>query len=338
MAFKVSRFEVVTSRNQRQAISRAFRQGDTATGDGILELEKLLCHLFGFQHALLTTNASLGLWLAFETSVHEFFSAPPLSTCNAVTSAIQNAGRSFAFRDFSPKNFLETRSGFAGSSATVRVPLFGRLEVVLNESAGEKIEDASQALMTRIDLKSDANVMVLSFYPTKFPGGVDGGAVLTNDPSRHQAMSDLIGRSGLALTPRRNWTLSNLNAMAVLAGLETAGAIKDSLLTHFQELSYEAEKVELSVLPVGPGEVPQRFILLPRSSEEAAELFTKFRKQGIEAAFELIDLRQTNLSQMASLGYLKVPIALSIPMYFGMSKKKLRLVKRAIRRVHKLDR
>lgn len=337
MAFNVSRFEVRTTRNQRHAISRACRQGSTALGDGTAELEKLLCQVFGFKHALLTTNASSGLWLAIETSTHGIFSVPPLSTCNAVTSSIQNAGRSFVFREAPTSNFLETRNSSAGAFAMVRVPLFGRLEVVSSGATGENIEDASQALMTRMAIKSDANVMVLSFYPTKFPGGVDGGAVLTNDSSRYQAMSDLIGRSGRSIAPRRNWTLSNLHAVAVLAGFENASVTENRLLNHFHGLSDEAKKVGLSVLPVAPGEVPQKFILQPRSAQEAERLFVGFRKQGVEAAFELVDLRVIESAVTASGELSTVPFCLSVPMYFGMSEKKFRLVKRAIRGIHTVE-
>lgn len=330
MSFKVARFDVMVSNRQRRAISRAYRQGATAIGEASRILEEYLCDLFKYKHALLTTNASLGLWLAFETSSHRRFSVPPLSTCNAVTSSIRNAGKTYSYRTKLAENALETRSLEQKPFSTVKVPLFGRLEQVSGELGSEVIEDSSQAFLTRMSIRSAAEVMVLSMYPTKFPGGVDGGAVLTNDTNRYEQMNDLVGRSSTSTDARRNWTLSNLNAVAIVAGLETINGTIERLHSHFQGLSDSASEANLDFLPKNPGEVPTRFILRPGSPVEANRLFSEFRSQGIEASYELVNF-QSKEAQNGSLENAHVEQSwLSVPMYFGMATRKHQLVRRAI--------
>lgn len=332
MRFKVPRFEVVTTLSQRRAVSNAYRRGANAIGESLDLLTTRLCEIFGYEYTVLTTNASLGLWLAFETSEHSHFSVPPVSTCNAVYAAIRNAGGSYTFRTTSSDSFLQTRNCEPTSPSTVKVPLFGRIEEVTGDPGLEIIEDASQAFLTRMALKSEADVLILSMFPTKFPGGIDGGAVLTSDSSRFERIRNLVGRSSLSTELTRNWTLSNLNAVAINAGLDNVKDTINHLQAQFLRLCEAASEAKLDFLPTRHGEVPTRFLFRARSTLEAESLFLELRRQGVEVSYELVDFEHKEKQVGGFEEINRATTWLSVPMYFGISARKHRIVVGAIKR------
>lgn len=323
--FEVPRVRLTNTVAQLKAISAAHRQNQIVHGPALKELKEELPEKFGYKYVIPTLNGSLALSLALRLTQVDRISVPPLTTCESVRHAASEARVRWSVRqpsEFSPlASLLGERRG-----AVLSVGLFGRTEQIVPSSKPALLEDSAQAFSTRLRNHSGAKLLVLSFYPSKFPGGLDGGAILTSDKAIYEAGIELLfSRNQEGRSRGLNWGMSNLQATAILSVLPEIGHFDAGLLEKAQVLREFFFNRGLRSLPFKPGEVPTRFLLLFDSASEATRVKSSLRSAGVEASSELRFFYRNRfmLRQPAACDWPETVI--SIPFYYGIKERELEI-------------
>jgi dTDP-4-amino-4,6-dideoxygalactose transaminase len=182
------------------------------------------------------------------------------------------------------------------------------------------IEDACQAFFTRTTVKSTADIMVLSFYPTKQFNCIEGGAILHNSLEQNQLIEDLryydnqIGFDGQA---RYNLRMANLHAAFGCLLLEQIAEVRKSLLKIRDFYINGIYRKNLLIAAQCEAEVvPYRFML--RSTDR--NFFDNLISFGIQSEIELIELNNSSIFLEQSRFFENLR---SIPYYNRISKENL---------------
>lgn len=165
--------------------------GNWVVGNASTELEKQLKHLFKKKHIVLTSNGYSALFVSIKSLglKNEKIIIPCISTCFAITNSVITSGNIPIFCDVniedgnccltSVKEIIQNKNikyiispNHAGNISDVSS--FKKLGLTV-------IEDACQSFFSSIDVSSEADIQVFSFYPTKGINGIDGGVIATND-------------------------------------------------------------------------------------------------------------------------------------------------------------
>lgn len=297
MSDLIPRIQIPLYESQMEYARRALLDGQLALGPHIEELETRLAGLFGKRHVVLAANGFSAIFLALKSLGNAPFDVltAPASTCYAAVNAIKASGNRAVFSEMQ-----------LSSASLCQVDEAHRYAVVPNHfgliapactawsngvSRRVLIEDACQSFHSRIRSVSPADVMVLSFYPTKFANGVDGGALLTDDPdiySRAKRLVSYTDQLEYEREPRFNLKLNNLNAAVALGSLQHMDETVDALLAAYRELSRVLDHLGIQYLAVSETEVPTRLVLLAENGEQRDAWVSRLRAAGIQAGTELL--------------------------------------------------
>jgi dTDP-4-amino-4,6-dideoxygalactose transaminase len=296
----VPRIRISTHVAQEAYALAAIRNGQLARGPHIEQLEGELKQRFGRRHAVLTTNGFAALFAvlrALGRPASEPIRTVAASTCFAMANAIKAAGYTVEFMDLEPETMSMGDAGGA-SVDTGRVHIvphhFGRVAALLEQRRNPEdlfIEDAAQAFISRMRVRTTSHSLILSFYPTKWVSGIDGGAILTDDTEMFKVVKRMISyvdQVNEEPLPRFNLGMSNLHAAYALGTLKVLGEITERLQERFATLTDIAIRNGLKVHVHAPGEVPSRFIITCEEMATRDCLLDILNARGISASRELI--------------------------------------------------
>ena len=235
MSKRVERIRLHQHKVHEEALIAAVRGGHLATGPHIEKLEQELQARFAKKHAILTVNGFSALCsalLALKNDRHCLSVATTAAgTCFAMVNAIKAAGYSPEFFDLDMNSAGIKDDAFSDKSSLILAPdHFGRISPGLRGQKASDllvIEDAAQSFFSREKIRTSADVVTFSFYPTKWVNGIDGGAILLDDDDlaglirRQVSYADQVSYESEV---RHNFSMSNLHAAMVLASLELSSA------------------------------------------------------------------------------------------------------------------
>lgn len=299
MSDRVSRMRVPFFDTQLAYVSEAIRRGHLALGPHQEILAEELGRLFSKRFVTLTSSGfgALLVTLRAVTTPGESVFTSPASTCFAMVNAIRAAGLRARYVDMEPGTMsipLPCPSEQCAGGGTALIPdHFGVVAQAVRDQArsnGIVVEDAAQAFVSRIDCPTIADVVVLSFYPTKVANGIDGGAVLTDDPGVQAAVQRAASYEDQREPDpavRFNLRMSNINAAFLLGTLEHLTQLRVTLDSTFKRLESATRAAGLDPLTAG-GDSPSRFVVRVADGESRDRLLAKLNRRGIDAARELV--------------------------------------------------
>lgn len=343
MSEPIARIRVPLYESQLANAVAAIRDGQLARGPHLERLGSQLCAMFGKRHALLTSNGFAALFATLKTLGP--VDAPVLTaaagTCFAMVNAIKAAGREVTFADLDADSFgigdlCGVQTG--GACAAAVVPdHFGRIAPACRQPlAGGAllVEDAAQAFLSRRHIGSAADVVVLSFYPTKLANGIDGGAVLTDLTDLYETMRHLASyedQREFEPTARFNLGMSNLHAAFALGTLAEIDGIERRLLDHHAALRAAAVDCGLRVAEPEAGEVPSRFIVDCGDRAARDRMLVQLERCGVQAGRELIWLCPADERDRYPVASRLVDCTLSLPFYPQLTDREIERIGTALR-------
>lgn len=196
-------------------------KGEYIDGEARIEFQKQLAKQFGFKYAIVTQNAFAALVVSLLSldRDQDRVIVPDHCTCHAVTNAVLAAGKKPVFCPIDAKTLCYSKPALIELTTTCSVVISTSLFGICSEldyirhSQLTIIEDAAQSFMTRSALRSGADFLVLSFYPTKQFNCIIGGAVLTRESNVAAKLEELVTYSDqytLEDKPRLNLRLPNI--------------------------------------------------------------------------------------------------------------------------------
>ncbi|PBQ31532.1 hypothetical protein CNR22_07050 [Sphingobacteriaceae bacterium] len=286
-------FRLHAHAGELEAISAVQQKGHWAVGEYISEAEKELRKLFHNKEVVLSSNGYSALFIAIKALgiKGQKIITPCLSTCFAIGNAIVASGNTAVFCDVNLQDGncdLEHVSAlvkeqhikyiispnYAGNISDTRY-LKKELGLVV-------IEDACQSFFSSLNYSSEADIQVLSFYPTKGINGIDGGAVVTSSKELAEKARSFVyynDQTHFEENERYNFRMLNMNAAVLLSNLKRTGSIIEKLQTVKNKYSSSlTSKTEVTVLENDRSKLPHRYVVVFKkesSREKALEVFKK---------------------------------------------------------------
>jgi len=174
-----------------QYLWNALRERNYSSGPDIERLEERLAIIFGFRGAKTVSSGYEALRLAIFSSgkAGGNIAVANYSSCNAMVDAVMSTGSKPIYCDLNSESLSIDLISLQKAQERERIDLViapSHMGIKANiQAIGSLgipvIEDACQSFHTRLKLKSPAEMLVLSFYPTKNFNCISGGAVLFKD-------------------------------------------------------------------------------------------------------------------------------------------------------------
>ena len=282
-----------------------FQANQLVTGPHIGIFEKGLAACFNYNYANTTSSGFAALFLALKSLKLENAKVvvPAVSTCQAITNAVSANGFEVVFCEISPNHLSLAEDALAALFQEKQIDViiapshFGIPAPIetYKKYGVPVIEDACQAFFTRTTVQSTADIMVLSFYPTKQFNCIEGGAVLHNNLEQNHRIVDLryydsqMDFDGQA---RYNLRMANLHAAFGCILLNQLTDERNSLLKiRDGYISGIHQKNLLLAAQCETGVIPWRFLL----NSKDLKLFECLSFANIQSDIEMIKL-QTNSS------------------------------------------
>lgn len=303
-------------------IQDVINQNQLIKGPQILLFENKLCDLFGFQFCNTTANGFSALFLAIKSLkiTTGKVIVPLVSTCQAMSNAVLANSLDVIFCPIDPfhmslcKASLEKLVIDANVAAIIAPSHFGIPAPIEDYKVYgiPVIEDACQAFNTRTRIKSNADIMVLSFYPTKEFNCIEGGAILHNSSFLADIIEDIRyyeKQKSFDGVARYNMRLPNLNAAIGCVKLETLDQdlsdlkqVLDSYISGIKDTTIFIQmQLEKDV-------IPWRLMIHVDSDEKRSG----FINEQIQSQFELNSLNHELLPSKHDSWFRKIQ---SIPFY-----------------------
>lgn len=280
----------------------AFQANQLVTGPHVGVFEKGLAECFGYTYANSTSSGFAALFLALKSLKlkNAKVVVPEVSTCQAITNAVLANDFEVVFCEIAPNHMSLAEDALAALFLEKQIDViiapshFGIPAPIetYKKYGVPVIEDACQAFFTRTTIRSAADIMVLSFYPTKQFNCIEGGAVLHNSLDQNQRIEDLryydnqIGFDGRA---RYNLRMANLHAAFGCLLLEQLTDERNSLLKiRDGYINGVHQKNLLVAAQCEAGVVPWRFLI----QFNETKLFDHLSLANIQTDKEMIELQK----------------------------------------------
>lgn len=277
------------------------RSNQLVTGPHLDSLSQKLRRRYQKKYCLLTSNASSALLLAMLAMKikRQNVLMPAVSTCFSFVNATLASGNIPVFCDIEPdsgnidinaakKIFTKRKIGLIISPNHFGIPSPIN---ELKKFGVPVIEDAAQSALTNLDKRSKADVVVLSFYPTKIINGVDGGALLTDDFELFKRADDQVyyqHQYSFDGKIRFNLRMHNLHAFLALKSFSGAQKTREDLDKIRLEFVRHATQLGLSFLGMKQTFIPFRFLIKLKNKKQTQTLVNYCKTKRIEATGELI--------------------------------------------------
>lgn len=253
------------------------------------------------KHCVLTANAFSALLLGMLSMKDKKAKVlvPAVSTCFSFVNAILAAGFQPVFCDV---DILTSNLDIKAAKKSISK---NKIDLVISpnhfginspvdvfkELGLPVIEDAAQSVLTNLDEKTNADMLVFSFYPTKILNGIDGGALLTDDEviynyaMNHVYYGKQYQFEGQA---RFNFRMPNLHAFMALQSLLTIDQTKERFDELFVSYQKEAINSGFNFLGMGKKFTPFRFLIKLKSKTQRNKIANYCEKKRIYCGKELI--------------------------------------------------
>jgi dTDP-4-amino-4,6-dideoxygalactose transaminase len=175
---------------------------------------------------------------------------------------------------------------------------------------------------------------MLSFYPTKVMNGIDGGAVLTDDPAVHSAVARTVSYADQVVpdgSVRYNLRMNNLNAAFALGTMRHLDTLERGLREAFARLSSAARDAGLRTLDYRV-DVPTKFVVATPDGAARDAWVDHLIAHGIEAAPELIPVCPAELAGHFPAMQRLVSTTFSLPFHPALTDHELDCVEKALGR------
>jgi dTDP-4-amino-4,6-dideoxygalactose transaminase len=218
---------------------------------------------------------------------------PAISTCFAISNAVIATGNIPLFCDVNLsdgncdlKSVTELyRSKNAKHIITPNHA--GNLSDVkkLKEFGLTVIEDACQSFFSSLDKKSEADVQIFSFYPTKGINGIDGGVIATDDERIADGARKLVyynDQETYESTERYNFRILNICGAMAFANLKR----KESIAKKLTRIKYAYDNIlkhkeGISVLENKKHYVAQRYVVFLKDADLKNRIINQFKESRI---------------------------------------------------------
>lgn len=285
---------------QDPIIQNVISTNQMVVGPHVEIFEEQLKDKFGYKYANSTSNGFSALLLSIISLgiTNSKIIVPQTSTCHAVSNAVLASGNEVVFCKIDPNSlgfsteFLEELISTNDISAIIAVSHFGiPAEIAAYKKYGIPIiEDACQAFFSRIELKSDADILILSFYPTKHFNCIDGGAILHNSHALAEKIIDIRyydNQPKFDGKTRYNFRMANLHAAFGVVQFNQIEIDRNSLMDIKLKYLKMINNKELFITSQIRSEViPWRFLIKKSSSDFISYL----KSYGIQVDLELINV------------------------------------------------
>ena len=281
-------------------IIEAFKANQLVSGPHIELFEKGLASTFNYKFANTTSSGFAALFLALKSLKLERAKVvvPSVSTCHAMTNAVLANGFEVVFCDIDPDHlslslasltelFQQTKIDaiIAPSHFGIPAPI-----ETYKQFGVTVIEDACQAFFTRTCITSSADMMILSFYPTKQFNCIEGGAILHNSTEKAEIIDDLRYYNHQILydgCTRYNLRMINLNAAFGCLLLKKLHIERDRLLK-VRDIYIRGISKKFILVPAQgqTGVIPWRFLIKSKNHY----LLESFLTENIQSEIELMSL------------------------------------------------
>ncbi len=280
----------------------AFQANQLVTGPHIGIFEKGLAACFKYTFANTTSSGFAALFLALKSLKLKSAKVvvPAVSTCQAITNAVLANGFEVVFCEIAPNHLSLAEDALSALFQEKQIDViiapshFGIPAPIENykKYGVPVIEDACQAFFTRTTIQSSADILVLSFYPTKQFNCIEGGALLHNSLEQYQLIADLRyyeNQNGFDGQVRYNLRMANLHATFGCLLLEQLTDERNKLLKiRDGYISGVHQKKLLVAAQCEAGVVPWRFLI--QSNE--TKLFDHLSLANIQSDKEMAELQK----------------------------------------------
>ena len=325
MSDTVPRIAVTCTDDARTALCQAWDAGQWARGPQAEALSVALGRDFGRRNAVLTTNgfsALLAALLACSPRPTRVVTVAA-ATCFAMVNAILAAGAEPVFADLDYQT-AGLPAGLSGD-ALIAPDHFGITAPANREKRRDGvvvIEDAAQAALSLRRRVSPATAMVLSFYPTKWLNGIDGGAVLVTDPAYHERLLRLVGygsQTTFESSARLNIVMPDLHAAVARVSLAQADATAADLGAQFRMLRDALAAKGVPCLQPGFDDVPTRCVAVLPDAYTREEVASHLAHHGVGTGRELGWVCPADATDQFPVAARLMECTLSLPMFPGLS-------------------
>ena len=334
---RVPRIEITGSDGAKAALTSAWDDGAWARGPHVESLAQELGARLGRENAVLTPNGFSALLIALLACepIPKAVVTAAATTCFAMVNAILAAGARPIFAD------LDASTAGLSSDVVGDCILspnhFGIISSVSKRRAtnGEVIiEDSAQSALSALRRPTPSSAVVLSFYPSKWLNGIDGGAVLTRDTEYSQRLHRLASyqtQEEYEPTARFNYCMPDMHAAVALTSLGDAAKTAEDLCGQYWSLRSAMLEKGIPCLEIGEEEVPSRYIAVFSDEHERDRAHAHFVKRGIGAGLELSWVCPKADVSLFPVADQLIRSSLSLPMYPLITPKKHLAILAAIR-------
>lgn len=306
-----------------KSIKDVFRFNQLVTGPHISIFENRLAESFDFKYANTTSSGFGALFLALKSLSFDKarIVVPAVSTCHAITNAVLANGFEVVFCDIDPTHLslcdvnlskLFRENSFDAIIAPSHFGIPAPIDVYKKYGV-PVIEDACQAFFTRTTIQSTADIMVLSFYPTKQFNCIEGGAVLHNNVERALLIEDLryYGyQTYFDGTTRYNLRMANLHAAFGCLLLEKLEEERNRLIEKRNFfISGINQKDLLFAAQCEAGVIPWRFLI----KSDDYNFFNCMIKANIQSDIELSYLDDKHEKKYSFRNFRSIPYYSELP-------------------------
>lgn len=339
-------FRLAPNKEELQALTHVHSTGNWIMSDAISEVKTKLKSLFNKEQIVLTSNGYSALFISIKSLglVNEKIIVPCISTCFAITNAIIATGNIPIFSDV---NSNDGNCSIESVTALIKMhdvkciisPNYAgnisNISYFKNELKLIVIEDACQSFFSSLECKSEADIQVFSFYPTKGMNGIDGGAILTNNKKIADKATDFVyygDQTEYMITEHYNFRFLNINATVLLANLNKITSITDKLQNVKQ--SYDKvfeQKSHVKVLSNQVSKILQRYVICFQNIALKEAMLKEFKKQ--EIAIPSFFIRTSNETGKYELAEYLLTNCFCIPYFENLTKEEINKIIETIENV-----
>ena len=334
-------FRLAKPKSELEALTAVYESGDWAQGKAISEVQEILKLVFNKPYVTLTSNGYAALFLSIKSLgiQNQEIILPALGTCFAISNAIIATGNTPIFCDV---NLTDGNCCIESVSMLVKkrnikhiiTPNFGgnisNVSYFKNELKLCVIEDACQSFFSSSKIKSEADVQVFSFYPTKGINGIDGGAIITNNNTLYELAKSAVyynDQLEYETTEHYNFRFLNLHASVLKSNLNRSNQIFDKL--NAIESTYKVilnKSSDITYLKNDISLCNHRFVLQFKNQELKKEIISVFRDNEVSLSLYYIwNCSESEKSKFPNANQL-ITNCYCIPFFEDLSQKEINIV------------
>lgn len=329
--------------SQQENVRNAIKNNELVYGSSLEDFGSQLKRLFSKKHICLCNSGNSALFLSLKALGlnNKKVLIPAIGTCFAIENAVLSTNNIPVYCDINNEdgnlNTEIARLIFLQQKYDVIISpnYFGNVSNIeeLRKIGVPIIEDCAQSFLSNIKHKTNSDIQVLSFYPTKVINAIDGGAIITDNKELITKVNDLIyygHQETVDKVPRMNLKMNNINAAFGIGTLKHLDEIDSFYLSLKKEISEVVNDFKsVDYLQNSLKNTLYKFVL-KFNSREAKEIFN------IEMQKNHIETSEVFLCVSDGMGIFNetntlIRNTISIPFYYSLNENEISYVKNKLR-------